>query len=313
MLIKNPVFLVGSERSGTTLLRLMLDHHPIMAFNLESEYMVTQISDDDVFPEMKAYSEFLSCDRVFKHSNFEVKANCNYIELLNDFLMQKKNREGKEIVGATVHYQFKKLSLIWPHAKYIYLFRDGRDVANSVVGMGWAGNTFKAADNWLDAEDEWSEVRNKLNNEQWMEVQYEQLTYDPEHELERICRFIGVEYSERMFDYIDKYKYKYPSPTFNYQWKTKLSKEEIQRLEARAGSYLIRRGYELSDFPSISISNIEKGLLTLDSRVKVFLFAIKRYGITLIILEKITRKLRIKFVHSRIKSKMDHVISKSLR
>ena len=37
---ETPVFLIGSERSGTTLLRLMLDHHPNIAFNLESDFLV---------------------------------------------------------------------------------------------------------------------------------------------------------------------------------------------------------------------------------------------------------------------------------
>lgn len=38
--IEPPFFLIGSERSGTTLLRLMLDHHPNIAFNLESGFLV---------------------------------------------------------------------------------------------------------------------------------------------------------------------------------------------------------------------------------------------------------------------------------
>ena len=50
--ILRPVFLVGSERSGTTLLRLMLDHHPDIAFNLESVYIVAKISEDGTFPEL---------------------------------------------------------------------------------------------------------------------------------------------------------------------------------------------------------------------------------------------------------------------
>lgn len=40
-MIQQPIFLIGSERSGTTLLRLMLDRHPEIAFNAESEWLVT--------------------------------------------------------------------------------------------------------------------------------------------------------------------------------------------------------------------------------------------------------------------------------
>ena len=39
--VEAPFFLVGSERSGTTLLRLMLDHHPEIAFEKEFDFVVT--------------------------------------------------------------------------------------------------------------------------------------------------------------------------------------------------------------------------------------------------------------------------------
>ena len=58
--IRSPVFLIGAERSGTTLLRLMLDHHPDIAFNLESEFLVSRISDSGAFPDMAAYRRSLA-------------------------------------------------------------------------------------------------------------------------------------------------------------------------------------------------------------------------------------------------------------
>ena len=44
-----PLFLVGSERSGTTFLRLMLDHHPEIAFEKEFDFVVTKVSDAGEF------------------------------------------------------------------------------------------------------------------------------------------------------------------------------------------------------------------------------------------------------------------------
>lgn len=38
--VEKPIFLVGAERSGTTVLRLMLDHHPQIAWCNEFEYVV---------------------------------------------------------------------------------------------------------------------------------------------------------------------------------------------------------------------------------------------------------------------------------
>ena len=49
-MIEEPIFLVGAERSGTTLMRLMLDSHPDVAFGEEFEFAVTHIGADGTFP-----------------------------------------------------------------------------------------------------------------------------------------------------------------------------------------------------------------------------------------------------------------------
>lgn len=107
--IESPVFLIGSERSGTTLLRLMLDHHPEIAFNLESEYLVFHISDTGIFPEVTSYRRKLQEDRVFRQGRFALREDLDFPVLANDFLRQKLERDRKRIVGATVHHGFSKL------------------------------------------------------------------------------------------------------------------------------------------------------------------------------------------------------------
>ncbi|HSA99736.1 MAG TPA: sulfotransferase [Anaerolineales bacterium] len=297
---ESPIFLVGCVRSGTTLLRLMLDHHPMIAFNLESEFLVTQIADDGSFPDIGIYCEWLKDDRVFQHSHFEIKDGLDFVGLAKDFLEQKRTRDGKPMVGATIHKQFSKISRIWPEAKYIYLFRDGRDVANSIVRMGWEGNAYVAADWWLEAEMEWERYRETLPDGSWMELRYKDLIIDTMKELTRICQFLGVDYSDRMFDYVKSYSYRLPDPARTERWKQKMSKKMLQNVEEKIGGRLLLRGYELSGYPRITLSEIEKKYLSLHSRIGALGCRVRKYGAWLVIRELITRRLGLKNLHRRI-------------
>lgn len=312
-LVETPVFLVGSMRSGTTLLRLMLDHHPTIAFNLESMYIVRQLSSDGAYPEMERYREWLRNDRSFKHSRFSIDERLDYVGLVNDFLSQKKRRDNKDIVGATIHHQFRKLHAIWPRAKYIYIFRDGRDVANSVMHMGWAGNVYHAADWWLRAEYEWDETRPVLGNDQWIEVRYEDLIADAKTQLERVCAFIGVEYSEQMMDFSSRSTYAAPDATLAYQWKTRLGKLDLQRVEAKLGDRLLRRGYELSGYPRISVSRLASSYLSLQSRIRRYLFRIGRYGAMTTFEETLSRRFGLERIHRNVLKRMDRITDANLK
>lgn len=308
-----PIFLVGSERSGTTMLRLMLDHHPQIAFNQESEFFVTRISDAGDFPQLDAYRKFLSEDRVFRHSGFSIDETLGYRALLNDFLRQKRARLGKSIVGATVHYDFRKLRYVWPRAKYIYLFRDGRDVASSVVQMGWAGNEYVAADTWLSAEAEWSVLRQTLKPADWIEVRYEELTADPRAELRRICDFVGVAYSERMFDYVNTSTYSWPDPRNNYKWRRTMSRKKLQILEARIGSRLRERGYELSSEVIVLPDPCRDTWLRFHSRLGTLRFRIARFGPGLVFVEFLSRRLGWLGMNRAAQRAIDQIVDQNLR
>lgn len=310
--INEPVFLIGAERSGTTLLRLMLDHHPEIAFNLESEYLVSQIAEDGVFPDIGHYADWLRCNRVFRHSRFDIDERLDYAGLVNDFLRQKLERDGKKYVGATVHYQFGKLPLIWPDAKYIYLYRDGRDVANSVVQMGWAGNVFVAADWWLEAEKEWESLRAGLARDHWTEVRYEDLVANPRGELENLCGFFGTGFSERMFDYTKNGSYGLPDARLIYRWQGK-KPYDVQLAEARMASSLQERGYELSGLPLKTIGPVSGRILRLHSRLAGSCRRVSDFGLALYLEEILARRLGLKQWNRAVQDKIDTIVDAGIR
>ena len=132
-----PAFIVGAVRSGTTLLRLMLDHHPELAFHFEFEFGVDQVSANGMYPEIDRYHDYLAQHRVFQMSGGKIDPDLDFRHLVNSFLEQKRVRDGKTTVGATVHHHIDRIQFLWPEAKYIHLLRDGRDVARSCMAMGW--------------------------------------------------------------------------------------------------------------------------------------------------------------------------------
>lgn len=309
----DPFFLIGSERSGTTLLRLMIDSHPNIACNLESEYLVSQITHPTQFPPIKKYRDWLSRDRVFQHSNFTINPNLDYLDLVNDFIRQKKERDNASIVGATVHYNFIRLPRIWPNAKYIYLLRDGRDVSRSVMRMGWAGNLYTAADVWLKAEHEWEQMRPTLNANQYIELRYEELILHPERELTRICDFLGYSFTQKMFDYTKSTNYKMPDPQLVYQWKRKISKSDLQQVESRIADQLLKRDYELSGLERVTFNEKQDRKLRFESRKKVFNHRHEQFGIWLALQDTISRKLGLNAWQAKCKAKINKIINENLR
>lgn len=311
--LETPVFLIGSERSGTTLLRLMLDHHPDIAFNLESEFLVSEISPAGIFPDVSDYRRKLAEDRVFRHSGFELRDDLDFRALLNDFLRQKLERDRKRVIGATVHYGFTKLQYLWPRAKYIYLLRDGRDVACSVVEMGWAGNVFVGAKWWLEAEREWAEYQKSLSCDRWIEVRYEDLIRDSEAQLRRICDLIGVKFSERMFDYTESSSYSLPNPAQSLKWRRKVSPKDLQLLEARIGFQLAKRGYGLSCAAPLQVAEGLERQLQWRSRMGVAIRKVRMFGFWLFTVEFISRRLGLRTVHSRARRAINAIVDQNLK
>ncbi len=302
-----PVFLVGAERSGTTLLRLMLDHHPLLAFQYESEYMIEQVGDDGELPDPHRVVRRLNTDRIFLSTGFSSDVSGGYIKMANDWLEQKRKRDGKPIVGATIHKHFDRVPHLWPDARYIHLLRDGRDVSRSCVQMGWYGNAYAAGDNWLEAMACWDRLCRRVPQERRLEIRYESLIADPVETLTTICRFLGTRFDQAMFDYIDGSTYCYPDPGLIHQWINKMPEAELGVLEGKLGPELKARGYQLSGQPIVKLGPAAEKRLYRQSDLGWRMFRVKRFGPMLILLETLGRKLNLARLHDWAKVRMNAI------
>lgn len=310
---QQPAFIVGAVRSGTTLLRLMLDHHPELAFHFEFEFAVDQILPDGSFPQVAQYHDYLSQHRVFELSEGVIDPSLSYPELVNSFLEQKRCRENKTLVGATVHHHIDRIQHLWPEAKYIHLLRDGRDVARSCKMMGWAGNMYHAVDRWIEAELTWEKLRKQIPTERKLEVRYEDLICEPEATLTRICQFLRVDFDQRIYDYASTSTYEMPDEKLIAQWRCKLSEEEIQLAESRISQMLTERGYELSGLPLMEVSAADQKRLAMQDRLWRARFRMRRYGLPLFATDFVARRLPLDGLARRCKDKINTIDNEHIR
>ncbi|MGL5080469.1 MAG: sulfotransferase family protein [Microcoleaceae cyanobacterium] len=312
-LVPEPIFLVGAERSGTTVLRLMLKHHSKIAWCNEFEYAVDQVSHPGKWPDLNQYYDWLETHRVFRATGFSLDHTLTYPELVNSFLYQKRESENKPIIGATVHRHFDRVLQIWPDARFIHLIRDPRDVARSCIGMGWAGNVWTGVERWLEAETLWEELQQHLPEQRYVEITYEGLIAEPSQVLTQLCEFIGVAYEPEMLDYTQTSNYTVPDPKYIGQWRRKLSEHEIQLVESRASHLLESRGYELSGLPALEVtSSLEKRLRLQDWWGKVQ-GRVERLGWPLVIEDFLTRKFGSKERQKQVTLRINAVFQSRLK
>lgn len=286
-------FLVGAERSGSTLLRLMLAHHPKLSWIPEFTFALDNFPDRaaDARQAAAALSHGIDSANFLAALGVHVDARLPYGEMLDHLLQQVQNEQGTRLVGATIHRHFDRLVRVWPEARFIHLIRDGRDVARSRIGMGWAGNVWTSAPVWTATERSWDEARRTLPKAQVLDVRFEDLVAKPESELDRICDFLGVAYDSAMLSYSNTANYDRPRPELAHQWKRRLSRRDVRRAEAVQAQMLIDRGYELSGEPPLRVGVLERLVLRSQCKLARTLHCVRLLGPALYVADLVQRRV----------------------
>lgn len=271
-----PIFIVGSVRSGTTMLRLMLDHHPRLGIFGEFEYGFAWASEDG-FPEIDEYLAHLEQDRVFLRNRHQTPPQIGTKAMVRALFEELAERTGKPKVGAAIHSNFHHIPEVWPGAKFIHIVRDPRDVARSVMQMGWVGTLWHGAAFWSDAIRKWDQLASVVPAERRFEVRYEDLVADPEQVLTETCEFLGEEFHPEMLRYDEDTTYSAPDARFVEQWRHRLNEEQLEQVEARCRRQMPRYGYRTAT-PPRRFGIGERLALHYEHRLNRIRFNLDRYG-----------------------------------
>ena len=271
-----PVVVYGPLRSGTTMIRLMLNGHPLLSAIGESDFIFDHVRLQGKSWEYNISS--LNSDRIYQDSPIRINNNLDG----RAAAMDMADQIGKYNGGIPVLMLHRHLSIcahLLPDLKVIRLMRDPRDVARSSVGMGWAGNLFHGLDSWLETERSWRTFSSNYPDVPKHVLRYEDLVTDPQRELEKICNFLGIEYNIEMLSYPSHTTYSAPDTRLAFQWKNNLKKHDIQLVEARAGNLWDDCGYERSGMPLLHLGPVGKKRLWLQNKAAVWRHLFRRHGI----------------------------------
>lgn len=271
-----PVFILGVQRSGTTLLRLILNSHSHIAIPEEAAFLRPIIKKKYIYNEipvkdLKRICNYLENSPHYALWNYDSSKFLNWLkkqssislkEFINNLYMSYAESEGKVRWGDKTPSLFRKLRLLYklfPSAKFIHIVRDGRDVFDSRRRMD------STKDNAAVMAIEWCYKIYKI--ERFLELlppsnkytlRYEDLLINPEETLKNLCGFMQVEYEPQMRDFYRKSKYYVgshhsklifkPITSENLQkWKNNLSGKEIKILSLLAKRYLKKYRYEVDN------------------------------------------------------------------
>jgi hypothetical protein len=209
-------FVCGVTRSGTTLIRLMLDAHPELAIPGETHWVPKLIKaverskqgpDDlaDLVIDHKRWGDFhLDADEL--RARIRALDKPTAADAIRAFYLLYAEREGKSRYGdKTPGYvqEMHRIQRVLPEARFIHIIRDGRDVSLSHLRMNWGPETYaESAKLWRNRIRKARKQAPRIDH--YMEIHFEDLVDDTEGVLRRVCDFVELDFDPVMLDYHER-------------------------------------------------------------------------------------------------------------
>lgn len=271
-----PIFIVGSARSGTTMLSVMFDRHSRISVPPETRFFFEYIPH--MWPDGRPGSREEMVDRALIHEatgslglNREElleqysRYEADFPNLLRAMIEVYARKQGKVRQGEKSPNHILSVPLIlksFPSAKVICIYRDGRDSVLSMMRTPWMdGNPrrfYLFCEHWMQSIEYMFRWQKEVSPEQFTIVRYCDLLSDPERELRRLCDFVGEEFESGQLDpkrksevvlpndYDRRLKEKANRSVDNSRagaWRTDATQEEIWALNSVLGATLRSLGY----------------------------------------------------------------------
>ncbi|MGH9244210.1 MAG: sulfotransferase family protein [Acidimicrobiales bacterium] len=280
-------FIVGVGRSGTTLLRSMLDAHSKLAVVHESRFIAwmarhrTRYETDDGFDSARFVADLFD-------PGAPVPSRVHSWALPRDVVRAAVMNGRPDDLAAAIRLVFRAyadangkprygdktpgyvrflsaVGELLPEARFVHLVRDGRDVALSMMDLDFGStNVAHAAWLWARGVGAAHAVGRLLGASRYLVVRYDHLIDATESELKQICEFVDLPFEAGMLEYHEHpervaqglgaqghhVNVRRPVTQGLRDWRTQMPPGDVAVFETVAGPVLAEFGYQLASPPA---------------------------------------------------------------
>jgi hypothetical protein len=268
-----PLILLGVSRSGTTLLRVILDRSPGVAIPDESFFVPLlarrhgrTIDAERFLDDVSRISTIRDWGVSVADVAGRVRSGMVTGEAIAAIYEAYADAAGKPRWGDKTPMYMRHLALLdelFPGAQYVHLIRDGRDAAMSFLQMPdgtftrtWAHPRTPAqfACLWRKEVGDAQALGRRVGAARYHEVRYEDLVAGPESAVGGICAFAAIPFDPAMLDYVGavdvsakphQQRLLTPPTSGVRSWRDDMSEEDAAAFDSVAGDLLSELGYDV--------------------------------------------------------------------
>jgi len=273
-----PIFIIGTERSGSNLLRVILSAHSridvphplhVMKYFASLEPRYGDLSQRDALDRLAG--DVLALARVHIHP-WDVPLDRrrlvdeadppDLLGLLFGLQQQHLEATGKARWGNKSTFMLDHVDRVLqyrPDARFVWLVRDPRDVAvSSRKSVFSPFHPWFTAKLWAEQQRRCLDLEQRLGSDVVLRLRYEDLLEDPEGTVRRLCAFLGEDFEPAMLRYHETQEARRgaalseswqntAAPVLrgnSGKWRGAISHEELAAIEGECGELMDLLGYD---------------------------------------------------------------------
>ena len=177
-----PIFIIGSPRSGTTLIRLILDSHPHISCGPETHFLGLMEKIVGIhWATLRGYQ--------FDKAYWQRKIADFFTSFQEEYARSRgKTRWAEKTPTYTMHLPF--IDGIFPNCQFVHIIRDGRDVVTSHRERWGFRRALTSINNWRIFVEAAQSFGRTASENRYHELKYEDLVNDPEPVTRRLFKFL---------------------------------------------------------------------------------------------------------------------------